>query len=112
MRDYSPQRRTALLLAGSGTSGAYHAGVVKAIDESGVKVDLIVGSGAGAVAAAFAAVSGGAKLYGKGGFWEGLSWHSLYRVRPAIRGLLLLLGVLFGVFLLLVSLRLFYRAVS
>src|SRR5439155_16945246 len=54
MREYSPKRRTALVLAGSGTSGAYHAGVLKALDESGVKLDLVVGSGAGAVAAAFA----------------------------------------------------------
>ena len=62
MREYSPKRRTAVVFAGSGTSGAYHAGALKAIDESGVKVDLVVGSGAGAVAAAFAAVAGGAKL--------------------------------------------------
>ena len=48
MRDYSPRRRTAVVLAGSGTSGAYHAGVLKALDESGVKVDLAVGSGVGA----------------------------------------------------------------
>ena len=51
MREYSPKRRTALVMSGSGTSGAYHAGVLKALDESGVKVDLVVGSGAGAVAA-------------------------------------------------------------
>ena len=52
MREYSPRRRTALVLTGSGTSGAYHAGVLKALDESGVKLDLVVGSGVGAVGAA------------------------------------------------------------
>jgi hypothetical protein len=100
MREYSPKRRTALVLAGSGTAGAYHAGVVKALDESGVKIDLVVGSGIGAVAAAFAAVAGSAKLYGKGGFWDGASWSSFYRLRLAVRTPLLLLGASFGVFLL------------
>ncbi|MBI3932970.1 MAG: hypothetical protein HY317_06110 [Acidobacteria bacterium] len=100
MPDYSPKRRTALVFTGSGTAGAYHAGVLKALDESGVKVDLVVGSGAGAVAAAFAAVAGGPKLYGPGGFWDGLRWASLYRLRPALRVAVLLLGAAFGVFLL------------
>ena len=54
MREYSPRRRTALVLTGSGTSGAYHAGVLKALDESGVKLDLVVGSGVGALGAASA----------------------------------------------------------
>ncbi len=60
MRDYSPKRRTALVLAGSGASGAYHAGVLKALDESGAKVDLIVGSGVGILGALYGAVAGGA----------------------------------------------------
>ena len=47
MQEYSPKRRTALVFTGSGTSGAYHAGVLKALDESGVKIDLVVGSGVG-----------------------------------------------------------------
>jgi len=50
VRDYSPKRRTALLFTGSGSTGAYHAGVLRALDESGVKIDLVVGSGIGAVA--------------------------------------------------------------
>ena len=56
-REYSPKRRTALVLTGSGASGAYHAGVLKALDESGVKVDLIVGSGVGTVAVLRAATA-------------------------------------------------------
>src|SRR5438128_7690395 len=56
MREYSPKRRTALVLTGSGASGAYHAGAMRALDESGVKVDLVVGSGVGTVAAVFAVV--------------------------------------------------------
>ena len=106
MREYSPKRRTALVMSGSGTSGAYHAGVLKALDESGVKVDLVVGSGVGTVAAAFAAASGGAKLYGADGFWAGVSWDALYRLRPAARMAILLLACSFGVFLLPVVLAL------
>lgn len=84
MREYSPRRRTALVFTGAGTSGAYHAGVLKALDETGVKIDLLVGSGGGTVAAAFGAVSAGAQVHGPGGFWEGVGWRSLYRLRPAL----------------------------
>ena len=70
MKEYSPKRRTALVLAGSGTAGAYHAGVLKALDENGVKVDLLVGTGAGTLAAALGAVAAGDRLYGADGFWS------------------------------------------
>jgi hypothetical protein len=100
MREYSPKRRTALVLAGSGTSGAYHAGVLKALDESGVKVDLVVGSGAGTVGAAYAAAAAGEALYGEGGFWRGVAWDSFYRLRAPLRVAVLLLATSFGVFLL------------
>ena len=106
MRDYSPKRRTALVLTGSGASGAYHAGVMRALDESGVKVDLVVGSGVGTVAAAFAAIAGGRKLYDTGGFWDGAGWASFYRFPPALRVALLLLATAFGVFLFPVGLAL------
>jgi len=33
---YSPRRRTALVLSGTGTAGAYHAGVLMALHEAGV----------------------------------------------------------------------------
>ncbi|HEV7500833.1 MAG TPA: hypothetical protein VGQ33_12555 [Vicinamibacteria bacterium] len=88
------------MLTGSGTSGAYHAGVLKALDESGVKLDLIVGSGVGAVGAAFGAAAGGARLYGEHGFWSDVSWDAFYRLRPAARLTILLLACSFGVFLL------------
>ncbi len=100
MREYSPKRRTAVVLTGSGTSGAYHAGALRALDESGVKVDLLVGSGVGTLAAAYGAVAGGARLYGEKGFWDGVTWESFYRLRGALRIGLLLLGSSFGVFLL------------
>ena len=100
MREYSPKRRTAVVFTGTGTTGAYHAGVLRALDESGVKIDLVVGSGTGAITAAFAAVSGGAGLYGKGGLWDGTRWRTFYRLRPALRAGLLLLGVSFSLFAL------------
>jgi hypothetical protein len=94
------------VLTGSGTSGAYHAGVLKALDESGVKLDLVVGSGVGAVGAAFSAVAGGPRLYGERGFWADVSWDAFFRLRPAIRIAILLLACSFGVFLLPVLLAL------
>jgi hypothetical protein len=105
MREYSPKRRTAVVFTGTGTSGAYHAGVLRAFDESGVKIDLVVGSGIGTLAAAYAAVAGAPKLY-DAGFWHGVTWSSLYRLRPALRMALVLLGVSFGFFLLPVILAL------
>jgi Patatin-like phospholipase len=106
MTEYSPKRRTALVLTGTGTSGAYHAGALKAFDESGVKIDLIVGSGAGAVAAAYGAVAGGPRLYEAGGFWHDADWESFYRLKTPLRLALLLLGASFGVFLLPLGLAL------
>jgi hypothetical protein len=100
LKEYSPKRRTALVLTGTGTAGAYHAGVLKALDESGIKIDLLVGSGAGTLAAAFGAAAGGSKLYGPGGFWEGVQRGSFYAMRPLALFALVLLGSSFAVFLL------------
>jgi hypothetical protein len=80
--------------------------VLRALDESGVKVDLVVGSGTGAIAAAYAAVDGGNRLYGKAGFWQDIEWRSLYRVRPFLVLSLGLLACSFGVFLLPVAIGL------
>ena len=112
MRDYSPKRRTAVVFTGSGTAGAYHAGVLKALDESGVKVDLVVGSGIGTLAAAFSAVAGGARLYGPGGFWDGVTWDSFYRVRPILRTALTLLVASMVVLLLPLALGLLLGLLS
>jgi len=100
MTDYSPKRRTALVFTGTGTAGAYHAGVLKALDESGVRIDVVVGSGIGALAAAFAAVDGGSRLYGPAGLWEGIRTRHLFRPRLAARLALVLAGMAFAVFLL------------
>lgn len=78
---YSPERRTALLFTGTGADGAYHAGAMRAIQEAGVKVDVVGGRGIGAIAAVLGAVDGGAQLWDNGGFWRSPSVETFYRWR-------------------------------
>jgi len=67
---YSPRLRTGLVLTGSGTDGAYHAGVLRAFHEAGVKIDIAAGRGIGAVGALFCASDGTQHLWGDKGFWR------------------------------------------
>ncbi|HYT73662.1 MAG TPA: hypothetical protein VEL79_02835 [Vicinamibacterales bacterium] len=67
---YSTRLRTALVLTGTGTAGAYHAGVLRALHEAGVRIDLVGGRGAGAIGAMFAAVDGGQRLWEHDGLWK------------------------------------------
>src|SRR5437879_7383931 len=76
---YSPQRRTALVLTGTGTAGAYHAGVLRALHEAGVKLDVVAGRGIGVVGALFAAIDGAQRLWEDQGFWRTPKLPSLYR---------------------------------
>jgi predicted acylesterase/phospholipase RssA len=82
---YSPERRTALVLSGVGTAGAYHAGVLKALHEAGVKIDVVGGRGIGSVGALFAAVDGAQRLWDENGFWKSPAVSSLYGWRPLVR---------------------------
>ena len=100
MREYSPKRRTAVVFAGSGTAGAYHAGALRALDESGVKVDLVVGTGVGAFTAACAAVSNGPRLYATGGFWSTITRARLVRPRALFVAVAGILALGFAIFLL------------
>ena len=52
------------MLTGTGTAGAYHAGVLRALHEAGVKIDVVAGRWAGVVAAMFGAIDGGGQLWG------------------------------------------------
>ena len=72
---YSPHLRTAVLLSGNGTGGAYHAGVLRALHEAGVKIDVVSGRGIGVVCALFAAIDAAARTWEEGGVWR----------RPALR---------------------------
>lgn len=101
---YSPRLRTALVLSGTGTAGAYHAGVLKALGEAGVKVDIAAGHGIGAVSAAFAAVDGAAKLHDPQGLWRHPSLARAYGWRRGLRlagGALLVAAALIAAPLLL-----------
>jgi hypothetical protein len=89
---YSPQRRTALLLTGTGTSGAYHAGVLRALHEAGVKIDIVAGRGIGVVGALFAAVDGASRLWEDRGFWRSAAVTHLYPWRSSLRVIVLALA--------------------
>ena len=90
---YSPQRRTALVLTGTGTAGAYHAGVLRALHEAGVKLDIVAGRGVGVVGALFAAVDGAQRLWDDKGFWRAEGIERLYEWRVVPRVLVWALGV-------------------
>jgi hypothetical protein len=90
---YSPRHRTALVLAGTGTAGAYHAGALRALHEAGVKIDLVAGRGIGAVGALFAAVDGAPRLWEEKGYWRVPAVGALYAWRLPLRGVATALGV-------------------
>jgi hypothetical protein len=75
-------------MTGTGTAGAYHAGVLRALHEAGVRVDLVAGRGAGAIGALFAAVDGGQRLWDKNGLWKSKSVARAYgwRLPLAVAG--------------------------
>jgi hypothetical protein len=82
---YSPLLRTGLILTGTGTAGAYHAGVLRALHEAGVKIDVVGGHGVGVVGALFAAVDGAQRLWEESGFWRSEPVRHLYSWRPMAR---------------------------
>jgi len=82
---YSPKLRTALVLTGTGTAGAYHAGVLRALHEAGVKLDVVAGRGIGVVGALFAAIDGAQRLWEDNGLWRTPELRSLYRWRGVAR---------------------------
>ena len=95
------------MLCGAGAHGAYHAGVLRALQEAGVKIDVMAGQGAGAAAAALAAIDGGARLWEADGIWRGAGVRSMYRWKwplragaPIIALLLLTLATPFVLFVL------------
>jgi hypothetical protein len=82
---YSPQRRTAVVFSGTGTAGVYHAGVLRALHEAGVKLDVVAGRGIGAIGALFAAVDGGQRLWDEKGYWSHAAVRRFYGWRASIR---------------------------
>jgi len=82
---YSPRLRTGVVFGGTGTAGAYHAGVLRALAEAGIKIDVVAGQGAGVATALLAAVDGGARLWERGGPWASPRLRAAYRWRPGLR---------------------------
>ncbi|HKY22837.1 MAG TPA: hypothetical protein VJM31_16605 [Vicinamibacterales bacterium] len=82
---YSPQLRTAVLLSGTGTGGAYHAGVLRALQEAGVKIDVVTGRGVGVVGAMFAAIDAASKTWEDAGIWRRRSAIRMYCWRPPLQ---------------------------
>ncbi len=103
VRRYVPQLRTALVLTGTGSAGAYHAGVLRALVEAGVKIDLVAGRGIGAVGAMFAAVDGGSRLWAQSGLWRSRGVRRTYRWRQTLRVAAWMLGMAFATTLLPVA---------
>lgn len=73
------------MLTGTGTAGAYHAGILRALHEAGVRIDLVAGRGIGALGALFAAVDGGQRLWDKDGLWKQPTVARAYRWRGSVR---------------------------
>ncbi|MEO5898206.1 MAG: patatin-like phospholipase family protein [Vicinamibacterales bacterium] len=112
-RSYSTRLRTALVLTGTGTAGAYHAGVLRALHEAGIKIDLVGGRGIGAAGALLAAIDGGPRLWEASGIWKSAAASRFYGWRPpllyaagaaAIAGLVFLVPVTLLVVAVLVAL--------
>jgi hypothetical protein len=74
-----------VIFCGVGTAGAYHAGVLKALGEAGIKVDVLAGHGAGAMTALSGAIDGGPRLWDPTGPWTSPSLGGAYRWRLGLR---------------------------
>ena len=112
MTAYSPEKRTALVFCGSGADGAYHAGALRALQEAGVKIDVVAGHGVGAACAALAAIDGGSRLWDEDGLWRSRTVAGFYRWKWPLRAAgwltLVLAGVLLTPFLFLALALLIY----
>ena len=73
------------MLCGTGAHGAYHAGVLRALQEAGVKIDVMAGQGIGAGAAALAAIDGAARLWEADGIWRSPGVKAWYRWKWPLR---------------------------
>jgi hypothetical protein len=109
---YSPDRRTALVLCGTGAHGAYHAGALRALQEAGVKIDLVAGQGIGAAGAALGAIDGGSRLWDSNGIWTSTAPSRFYRWKPLLRiagwlAAALAVVLLIPLFILLIGLLIF-----
>jgi hypothetical protein len=102
------------VLCGSGTAGAYHAGVLRALTDAGVKIDLVAAHGAGVIGALSGAADGGLDLSSAAGPWLSTRMKRAYRWRLSLRvagwGALAAAALLLAPLLLLVLASLAYMA--
>ena len=114
LSSYAPRLRTALVLCGSGTAGAYHAGVLRALTDAGVKIDLLAAHGAGVIGALSGAADGGLDLSSAAGPWLSTRIKRAYRWRLSLRlagwGALAAAGLLLAPLVVLVLASLAYMA--
>ena len=84
---------TAFVLSGGGSLGAVQVGMLQALGERGVEPDVLVGTSAGAINAAFVAGHGlkGEALEELAGLWRSLRRRDIFAV-SALRGLLAVAG--------------------
>ena len=112
LSSFSPRLRTGVVLCGSGTAGAYHAGALRAMAEAGVKVDVIGAHGAGVATALVAAIDGGPRVWDASGPWTSERMRKAYRwtmpLRVAFAGLLVTGVLLLAPLALLVVAAFFY----
>ena len=87
------------MLTGTGTAGAYHAGVLRAIQEAGVKIDIVAGRGIGAANAIFSAIDAGDQLWSSEDGWPAAEVSRFYGWRWTVRLAALALGLALGAFL-------------
>jgi predicted acylesterase/phospholipase RssA len=81
--------RRALVLSGGGARGAYEAGVIKRlyrdVDTAGPPFDLVCGTSAGAINAAFAARASGAAIAEAEAFWRGMPAANIFDYEPQVQ---------------------------
>jgi len=113
---YSPRLRTGVVLTGSGTAGAYQAGALRAIAESGIRVDIVAAHGAGVVTGLASAVDGGARVWDPAGPWTDPRLRRAYRWRLSLRlafaGLLTCFALLLTPLFVLVLAAVVYAAAT
>jgi hypothetical protein len=96
---FSSRRRTAVILSGEGTAAAYLTGVMRALEISGTRADLLMGRGAGALVAAFSAIQADDRLHGENGLLATSGRRRPFRLRPLYQLALACLGVALAAFL-------------
>ena len=96
---FSPRRRTAAILIGEGTGSAYLAGVMKALHDAGVRVDVVLGKGAGALVAALFAIDADSRLGGDDGLLAQVGKRRPWRLQPLYKVTLVCLALSFAAFL-------------